>query len=224
MASWFGAAWVSLAVALAGPAGGPEAIVVDLAGLQPMSTTRRQAMTSEAAALWKPHGAIFIWIDTAGPDSPLPHDALRVIDDRFDVEGAAPARADAGRSQSQARPLGAVVFLGGRETPERTIVLSTDAIVRTVDLVRWRDRLLTDLPADMRERVVGRALGRVLAHEIGHYLLASRLHAPDGLMRAAFRADQLAGLSRREFAMSEPLASRLRVRLAERRADRIARR
>jgi hypothetical protein len=34
-------------------------------------------------------------------------------------------------------------------------------------------------------------IGRALAHEIGHYLLASRLHAKSGLMRAVLDNDDL---------------------------------
>ena len=38
---------------------------------------------------------------------------------------------------------------------------------------------------------VGRALGRVLAHEVGHVLLAVRDHQPRGLMRPTFGAEDL---------------------------------
>jgi hypothetical protein len=38
---------------------------------------------------------------------------------------------------------------------------------------------------------LGRALGRALAHEIGHYLLGTREHAAHGLMRAQFAPQDL---------------------------------
>jgi hypothetical protein len=44
----------------------------------------------------------------------------------------------------------------------------------------------------MVERLLPRALGRALAHELGHYLLARRAHSPTGLMREAFRPEDLA--------------------------------
>jgi len=60
---------------------------------------------------------------------------------------------------------------------------------------------------------LGRALGRVLAHEIGHVLLAAPNHANAGLMRAAFRADELAALDRAPFCLTCIGVSRLENRI-----------
>ncbi len=49
------------------------------------------------------------------------------------------------------------------------------------------------------EILVGRALGRALSHELGHYLLKSKLHTPHGLMRATWRSDELLAIDRRGF-------------------------
>ena len=38
-------------------------------------------------------------------------------------------------------------------------------------------------PPALRDRVLGRIVGRVLAHEIGHFVLRSPRHASRGLMR-----------------------------------------
>ena len=51
----------------------------------------------------------------------------------------------------------------------------------------------------VRDHELARALGRVLAHEIGHVLLAAPYHDRAGLMRAAFRPDELAGPNRAAF-------------------------
>jgi hypothetical protein len=48
------------------------------------------------------------------------------------------------------------------------------------------DRAFLSLPRAMTATFLGRALGRALAHEIGHYLLGTREHTADGLMRAQF--------------------------------------
>ena len=48
---------------------------------------------------------------------------------------------------------------------------------RSLGLSEWH------WPETMREEIVGRVLGRVLAHEIGHYVLRSPQHAANGLMR-----------------------------------------
>jgi hypothetical protein len=52
------------------------------------------------------------------------------------------------------------------------------------------------------EILIGRALGRALSHEIGHYLLKSKLHSPHGLMRANWPSDELLSNDRRGFTLT----------------------
>ena len=47
------------------------------------------------------------------------------------------------------------------------------------------------MPIAQRELLMARAMGRALAHELGHYLLASKLHTRRGLMKAALSAVEL---------------------------------
>ena len=44
-----------------------------------------------------------------------------------------------------------------------------------------------------REILVGRALGRALAHELGHYFLKSKIHTASGLMRSAWASNEFFG-------------------------------
>jgi hypothetical protein len=60
---------------------------------------------------------------------------------------------------------------------------------------------------------LARALGRVLAHEIGHVLLGPPYHDRAGLMRAAFRTDQLGEPDRTPFRLTCSGVDRLRGRL-----------
>jgi hypothetical protein len=60
----------------------------------------------------------------------------------------------------------------------------------------------------------------VLAHEIGHFLLASSAHARHGLMRASFDGRQLSEWSRRGFELHGAALPRLRARLARLDSDR----
>jgi hypothetical protein len=69
---------------------------------------------------------------------------------------------------------------------------------------------LFEAPAD-----VGRALGRVLAHEIGHVILGAPGHQPRGLMRFAFPPSELIGHSRLAYRLSPLEQARLRQREAE---------
>jgi len=43
----------------------------------------------------------------------------------------------------------------------------------------------------MHERLIGRALGRAFSHELGHYILKSKGHTSQGLMRATWPSEQL---------------------------------
>jgi hypothetical protein len=59
---------------------------------------------------------------------------------------------------------------------------------------------------------VGRALGRVLAHEIGHVILAVRCHGTRGLMRPVFLANDLVTHNRQSYSLSDGELTRLRGR------------
>ena len=59
---------------------------------------------------------------------------------------------------------------------------------------------------------IGRALGRILAHEIGHVLLAAPGHQSHGLMRPSFGAKDLVALKRESFTLSSAELERLRQR------------
>jgi hypothetical protein len=60
---------------------------------------------------------------------------------------------------------------------------------------------------------MGRALGRVLAHEIGHVLLAVRQHDRSGLMRAVFTPAELGAPDREAFRLTSDDLGRLRSRI-----------
>ena len=47
------------------------------------------------------------------------------------------------------------------------------------------------MPIVQRETLLARAMGRALAHELGHYLLASKVHTNRGLMKAILNAAEL---------------------------------
>lgn len=68
-----------------------------------------------------------------------------------------------------------------------------------------------------RQELIARALGRALAHEIGHYLLRSRTHALRGLMRANHPAEYFFTDDRRAFTLRAGEA-----RAAARQAERLA--
>ena len=64
-----------------------------------------------------------------------------------------------------------------------------------------------------RRTHLARALGRALAHEIGHYLLASSEHSARGLMKAQLVANDLFGPSRGAFGLTDAQRCDALVRL-----------
>jgi hypothetical protein len=66
--------------------------------------------------------------------------------------------------------------------------------------------IVEQMPIAQRETLLGRAMGRALAHELGHYLLASKAHNAHGLMKAILTAVDL----------FSPDASGLRIQPADR--------
>ena len=64
-------------------------------------------------------------------------------------------------------------------------------VQRHVASVRVSGRPFVTLPAALADMILGRALGRALAHEIGHYLLGTAEHSARGLMRAEIVPQEL---------------------------------
>jgi hypothetical protein len=78
------------------------------------------------------------------------------------------------------------------------------------------ERMLLRRPSSgpfVGERDMGRALGRVLAHEIGHVLLAVAQHDRAGLMRAVFTPAELGSPDRESFQLTSDDLGRLRSRI-----------
>jgi hypothetical protein len=84
----------------------------------------------------------------------------------------------------------------------------------TVFIDRTR-RLAADLGLDHRL-----LLGRTIAHELGHLLLATASHGNAGLMREIWSRDELLGTRRNDWVFDPHDAAAIRKRLARRGAER----
>jgi hypothetical protein len=102
--------------------------------------------------------------------------------------------------------LGSIRFTDG--VPEPAITMYPDAVAAIVASMRFTSDDLYSQPA-FRDQMLGRVLGRALAHEIGHFLLRSRNHSPAGLMRALQPASDLVAPDHRRFRLSADEAARL---------------
>jgi hypothetical protein len=88
-------------------------------------------------------------------------------------------------------PLGWVT-LDASGVPEGTIFLSRKNALRLVETIdEYRER-----PLKFKERLIARALGRALAHELGHYLMGSKEHSASGLMKGRRLADEFFSTAR----------------------------
>jgi hypothetical protein len=171
------------------------------------STAARPAagMVAEADAIWRAYGIRVVLL-------PLRATEIAPCDVRITLTfKSAQGRATGADDPSPAR-LGSIWFDDG--VPSRAIAIDADAIAARVLEAASSERPLDRWPPGLAALVTSRALGRVLAHEIGHYLLASPAHSPAGLMRPAFDGRQLAGWDRRGFQLDAQVLPRLRARVA----------
>ena len=157
------------------------------------------ATIAEADRIWHRHGVTVL---VAGAVDFAP-DALRLT---LTFE---PAR----RKPGQEPGLGSIWF-DEDGSPGNVVALDLTAVTAHIKQATIGGRPYGEWPPALAAQMVGRALGRVLAHEIGHYLLASPAHARTGLMQAAFNSRELAGWDRRSFELDETALPRLRARLA----------
>jgi hypothetical protein len=144
-------------------------------------------MITEAERIWRAEGVQPLWTDSTHPSS------VRVI-----------------------------VLHGPRIAPSPRYGLasfdkSRSEIVATLNAIHQvihdAQRPAGSVPAIRAEHALGLALGRVIAHEIGHYLLGIE-HAPRGLMRAVFDARTLVDpRASQEYSLDEASRGRLRERL-----------
>jgi hypothetical protein len=94
-------------------------------------------------------------------------------------------------------PLGWINF-DAAGVPEGVVHLSQQNVLHLLDATAaYRER-----PTSFKELLEARALGRALAHELGHQLMASKVHSPSGLMKAHRLVDDLFSPSRTGFMLS----------------------
>lgn len=199
-------------------AAAPATLTVDISGVEGLSPLAVQGMMREANAIWARHGVSLVWVTDATPQVSRAGRVLAVIG----THGCPPSVVSPGvdSTQPQIVRLGAAVFPAGSIEAENTIVISIDAITYLIDETLWLDRPVREWPAEVRETLIGRASGRVLAHEMGHYLLAWRSHTLEGLMQTGFQGEILLDPERARFEVPRYLLPRLRARLERLSANR----
>jgi hypothetical protein len=109
--------------------------------------------------------------------------------------------------------LGWIAFVNGQ--PARTITVSRGAAEKLAVRASWAGKRLNDFPRRIREQFVDRAIARSIAHEIGHYLLRSKTHAAEGLMRERFTVDEIMDITPAHYRLNRTDLQQLERRLRE---------
>ena len=153
----------------------PMPVIVDVSVTAKAPPALITAMLDEASAIWCAAGVTFAWQQHA---TRLPS--------RLAI-GVGNIR---GTLVDGALPLGWIRFLTP-ETPERDIYISLSnarTLLEQYSRLTEARRVVMMNPEDV---LLGRALGRALAHELGHYLLGSKAHSAHGLMQGRRSTSEL---------------------------------
>jgi hypothetical protein len=142
-----------------------------------------RAAAAEAAGIWAPHGVEIVVVD---PGRLLPADTVVL---RVAVGTAPPGSSIA---------LGEIGFdVDGM--PGHLVTVFVDRVLRLLAEARVSGVPMAAWPPSFQRRVLARAIGRVIAHEIGHFVLRIRGHSRSGLMRVSLTAGDLADPGRLPF-------------------------
>jgi hypothetical protein len=190
-----------LAAALAGASLPPVHVALTFGAPPTIPSTIVTAAVREAAAIWSEHGVI---VDLAVPCGSEPDEAIVLTIQR------GYAQAPTGAYTNVA--LGAIAFAGDG-TPYSFVTVFFDRLLRSIKNERLGEVAEERWPPDLRDRIIGRALGRVIAHEIGHYLLGTRTHSSSGLMRSVQTFGELFAVPHTGFLLSRGDERRLARRV-----------
>jgi hypothetical protein len=138
----------------------------------------------EATRIWAAGRLRLVWLEDVAIDGSAEARPVIVIVRRLLVRRAAAA----GAASSARQPLGWAVF--GEDGPGRLIEISLTGVTERVRAAWVDGRRVGDLPPLWQHGFIGRALGRVLAHEIGH-LMRGRAHTREGLMKPMLKSHEL---------------------------------
>ena len=164
--------------------------LIDRAGI---GADARATLMAEGLRPWRAAGVAVEWGDALPTVAPRPghEDDVYVI--------LAP---DDDVPTTQTQSMASIRFVDGR--PTNHVTVHAGYVARRLGNLRIDDRPMADLPRTIRDRALGRVLGRAVAHEVGHFLLSSAAHTRTGLMRASHRIEHLLGSADDRFTVTLP--------------------
>ena len=133
--------------------------------------------TKEIERIWRPYGVSFLWGGRAATQKDGQQPPLRIVlkDDTLPGTG----------TQALTERLASIEFLEPT-LPRDVINVAVGSARYLLSRSRYIGRNVRELPPFTQDRLLGKVVGRSIAHELGHYLLASRQHTEKGLMRGTF--------------------------------------
>lgn len=176
----------------------PFVVGVRLIARPVLSDRIAAGLRSESESLWRPYGVHLEWTE-GDPEGMAPAFSLDAIVDGWIRDSATTKWAVLGRAIINHDASGAMPIHLSFEATERVLALRMSTPASRIQIVH--------------EREMGRALGRVLAHEIGHVLLGEPGHDDTGLMRPAFRPHELADENRAPFRLTCDTVGRVTDRI-----------
>jgi len=165
-------------------------VIVCLVNHDAPDTQTEQLVMDEAARLWMSAGVTVHW-STEERTTVAPDVYVRLT--------SAPAPIG---YRAIGPALASIVFTEGQ--PGSLITVFAMESRRLLEATRVNDRPLGDRPLVLRRQLLGRLLGRAVAHELGHFLFKSREHAGRGLMRANLSVIELISPTRERFRIVPP--------------------
>jgi hypothetical protein len=143
---------------------------------------------TEASAIWASAGVHVRWSSSHRPAILPDHCRLVTVVVRRTL--TRPRLSTVADSQASSLPvLGRIIF-DEQGQPGNLIEVSLSHLTRTVMSGSVIGVPVSDLPMFVQMTLLGRGLGRVVAHEIGHWF-SGRGHTHDGLMQASFGSREL---------------------------------
>jgi hypothetical protein len=200
---------VALAATIAAVPSQLPPMIIHVAAARDIKPTVVAALLAETDAVLRSSGLTFLWVHDANAPS-----ARAVAEPERPSLGLHVSIGHATRPPSKRElPLGWIVF-DNPATPEQEIYLSYEAAVALMDASTGVLGSTKSMPVLKRDMFLARAMGRALAHELGHYLTASKAHAPQGLMRALLPAFELFGIERKRLMLAPADRERIVERMA----------
>jgi hypothetical protein len=193
-----GVALITSSALTARPLTNVPPLVIDVIVATDISPSLVERVLAEAGDIWRTAGLTIIWKRDGRVSS-----ALRLTIGHW---------ANRVRRDETSLPLGWIVF-DDDGAPQHAIYVSYTNAHALMDQSRGTTGASEKMPRAESETLLGRAMGRALAHELGHYLLASKEHSLKGLMRAKRTAAEFFSIDRSRFDLDAGQRAAIAVRL-----------